>query len=65
MNLVGRDGRLLTVQLNSGTRYYSQGAASTKTAITVGSHVHADGNQTDLTHLNADDVVLDPARPAA
>lgn len=64
LSLVGREGRLFTVQLNGSTRFYSQGTTSTRSAITVGSHVHAEGNQTDLTHLTADAVVLDPPRPA-
>ncbi|MHB8508295.1 MAG: DUF5666 domain-containing protein [Candidatus Dormibacteria bacterium] len=63
--LVGKDGALLTVTVTGSTRYYSAGQSSTRSAITTGSHVHAEGKQDSLTHLTADDLVLDPAPPAA
>ncbi|GAC1574287.1 MAG: hypothetical protein NVS3B24_01250 [Candidatus Dormibacteria bacterium] len=64
-NLVGRDGALLTITVSGSTRYYSGGQTSTRAAITPGTHVHAEGKQDSLTHLVADDIVVDPARPAA
>ncbi len=58
--LVGRDGRLLTVKTTGSTRYENGTSQAAASAITVGSHVMAQGTQNDLTDLTADVITLRP-----
>lgn len=62
--LVGRSGQLLTISVNSSTRYYNAATKATSTAVKVGSRVVAEGAQDTLTHLSADTVTVLPT-PAA
>ncbi|HET9690736.1 MAG TPA: DUF5666 domain-containing protein [Acidimicrobiales bacterium] len=62
--LVGRDGQLLTVTTTPSTRFYDGAATASSSAITVGSHVVAEGTQTGITTLTADVLAVGPARPA-
>lgn len=61
--LVGRDGRLLTVSTTGSTRYYRGTSRTTSSAISLGSHVLAEGPRDSLTHLTADVVSLAPSGP--
>ncbi|MFN2569218.1 MAG: DUF5666 domain-containing protein [Candidatus Dormibacteria bacterium] len=64
VSLVGRDGRLLTVTLTGGTKYYKGRDAADRAAITKDSRIRAAGAQDSLTHLTADVVTVLPDRPA-
>ena len=59
-SLVGPAGQLLTISVDSGTRYYSGQTAGTAAAVKVGSRVVAEGTQDSLTHLKADTVTVLP-----
>ncbi|MGH7749680.1 MAG: DUF5666 domain-containing protein, partial [Candidatus Dormibacteria bacterium] len=61
VNLVGRDGRELTVTLTGATKYYNGQASADRSAVTVGSRIVAMGTQDTLTHLTASTVTVLPA----
>ena len=61
ISLVGRDGKLLTVETTPSTRYYTGSTSATAAAVTVGSRIVAEGARNSLTHLTADLVVVRPA----
>jgi hypothetical protein len=61
VNLVGRDGRELTVTLTGATRYYNGQQGADRSAVTVGSRIVALGSQDSLTHLTASTVTVLPA----
>ena len=56
--IVTGDGQMAYVYTTAATSYSMNGAASTLTAIVAGDYVAAEGTQTDLTHLTADDVTI-------
>ncbi|GEM_PF-4518510 len=64
LTLVGPNGQLLTVSTGASTRYYKGRTRTSSSAISIGSHVTAEGAQTGLTHLNADVVAVAPPPPA-
>nr|MDQ2725437.1 DUF5666 domain-containing protein [Actinomycetota bacterium] len=59
--LVGRDGRQFTVTTTGSTRYYNGTTQASPSAVAVGDHVMAEGNQDTLTHLTADVISVGPA----
>jgi hypothetical protein len=61
VNLVGRDGRELTVTLTGATKYYNGQQGADRSAVTVGSRILAMGSQDSLTHLTASTVTVLPA----
>jgi hypothetical protein len=61
VNLVGRDGRELTVTLTGATKYYNGQQSADRSAVTVGSRILAMGSQDSLTHLTASTVTILPA----
>jgi hypothetical protein len=61
VNLVGRDGRELTVTLTGATKYYNGQQGADRSAVTVGSRIVAMGSQDSLTHLTASTVTVLPA----
>jgi hypothetical protein len=61
VNLVGRDGRELTVTLTGSTKYFNGQQSADRSAVAVGSRIVAMGSQDSLTHLTADTVTVLPA----
>jgi hypothetical protein len=61
VNLVGRDGRELTVTLTGATKYYNGQQGADRSAVTVGSRIMAMGSQDSMTHLIASTVTVLPA----
>ncbi|HEX3606996.1 MAG TPA: DUF5666 domain-containing protein [Candidatus Dormibacteraeota bacterium] len=60
VNLVGRDGRELTVTLGGDTKYFNGMQSADRSAVTVGSHIVAAGSQDSLTHLTASVITVVP-----
>lgn len=63
-SLVGRDGQLLKVKPTKSTRYYDGMTQAGASAISVGSHVRAEGPRVTLSDLTADVISVRPTPPA-
>ncbi len=64
VTLAGRDGATLTVTTGSATKYFNGPGADATTAasaVTVGSHITAWGDQDTATHISADWIDVHPA----
>jgi hypothetical protein len=61
VNLVGRDGQMLTVTLTDSTKYFNGAQSADRSAITAGSRILAAGSQDSVTHLTASVVTVLPA----
>ena len=56
--IVTPDGQMAYVYTTSSTAYTKQGAAASLKTIAAGDYIVAEGSQSNLTHLTADDVVV-------